>query len=60
MNALGSTAFHPELTPYTLTQAAAQLDSTQPEDAELMLSFAAELAALRELPEHAGYVRGEL
>jgi hypothetical protein len=51
MNALGSTAFNPELSPYTLTQAAAQLEPIQPEDAELMHSFAADLAAIQELPE---------
>lgn len=51
MNALGSTAFHPELTPMALMQAAAQLAPMQPEDAELMESFAGDLAAIRRLPE---------
>ena len=51
MNALGSTAFHPELTPMALMQAAAQLEPTQPEDAAEMQEFAADFAAIQNLPE---------
>jgi hypothetical protein len=59
MIALGSTAFRPDLTPWTMTQAAVRLVPHDPEAAEELYSFAADFAAIRELPTFIGWVRGE-
>lgn len=48
---LGSTAFRDDLTPFTLQQSAVQVESIQPELAEEMHEFAADFAAIRNLPE---------
>lgn len=51
MVALGSTAFREDLTPYTMEQSAAQVANTDPEIAEELYDFAADLATIRNLPE---------
>lgn len=59
MTALGSTAFRDDLTPYTMEQAAAQIERFNPEDAETLRAFSADFATIRELPAFIGWVRGE-
>ena len=51
MNALGSTAFSPELTAESLWQAARLIRNEHPEESEELDDFAHDLAAIRNLYE---------
>lgn len=59
MIAMGSTAFREDLTPWTMEQSAAQVESVDPEIAEELHEFAADFAAIRNLTTFDGWVRGE-